>query len=157
VIPKVSKNKKHLSYHPFFVYDKFWSFQISTKEALSTAYLIFRSLYFFIKILIPVLMGRGLVDWILVDHEKLREFHAVPHAVESLKTMDIPRSIFAVMKSPPLEAFPGIDGGNKFIDVFFNHDISHANVHSESKFSTPALKKNPPKIGHHNHIIFSVF
>ena len=90
-------------------------------------------------------MGRGLVDWILVDHEKRREFHAVPHAVESLKTMDIPRSIFAVMKSPPLEAFPGIDGGNKFSDVFFNHDISHANVHSESKFSTSALKKNPKK------------
>ena len=62
----------------------------------------------FIKILISVLMGRGLVDWILVDNEKRREFHAVPHAVESLKTMDIPRSIFAVMKSPPLEAFPGI-------------------------------------------------
>ena len=93
-------------------------------------------------------MGRGLVDWILVDHEKRRKFHAVPHAVESLKTMDIPRSIFAVMKSPPLEAFPSIDGGNKFSDVFFNHDISHVNVHSESKFelrSTSALKKTPKK------------
>ena len=81
-------------------------------------------------------MGRGLVDWILVDHEKRREFHAVPHAVESLKTKDISRSIFAVMKSPPLEAFPGINGGNKFSDVFFNHDVSHAN---ESKFELALL------------------
>ena len=115
------------------------NFQIPTKEALIRACLNFRFLYFVIKIPISVLMGRGLVDWILVDHEKRREFHAVPHAVESLKTMDIPRSIFAVMKSPPLEAFPGINGGNKFSDVFFNHDISHANVHSESKFELACL------------------
>ena len=75
-------------------------------------------------------MGRGLVDWILVDHEKRREFYAVPHAVESLKTMDIQRSIFAQMKSPPLEALTSMDGGKKFNDVFFNHDISHADNNS---------------------------
>ena len=83
----------------------------------------------FIKILISVLMGRGLVDWILVDHEKRREFHAVPHAVESLKIEAGPRSIFARMKSAPLDAFP-INGGKKFNDVFFNHDIIHANIYS---------------------------
>ena len=110
------------------------NFQIPTKEALIRACLNFRFLYFVIKISISVLMGRGLVDWILVDHEKRSQFHAVSHAVESLKTMDIPRSIFAVMKSPPLKAFAGIDGGNKFSNVFFNHDIGHANVHSESEF-----------------------
>ena len=74
-------------------------------------------------------MGRGLVDWILVDHEKRNEFHAVPHAVESLKIEAGPRSIFARMKSAPLDAFP-INGGNKFNDVFFNHDIIHANIYS---------------------------
>ena len=99
-------------------------------------------------------MGRGLVDWILVDHEKRRKFHAVPHAVESLKTMDIPRSIFAVMKSPPLEAFPGIDGGNKFSDVFFNHDISHANVHSESKSELALLIPKNRTSQSHNFVGF---
>ena len=65
-------------------------------------------------------MGRGLVDWILVHHKKRSEFHAVPHAVESLKTKAGPRSIFAQMKSAPLDAFP-INGDNKFNDVFFNY------------------------------------
>merc|ERR1711935_908562 len=78
---------------------------------------------------ILVLMGRGLVDWILVDHEKRNEFHAVPHGVESLKTEAGPRSIFAQMKSAPLDAFP-INGGNKFNEVFFNHDINQANIYS---------------------------
>jgi len=83
---------------------------------------------------ILVLMGRGLVDWILVDHEKRSEFHAVPHAVESLKTEAGPRSIFARMKSAPLDAFP-INGGNKFNDVFFNHDIIHANIYSADNYT----------------------
>jgi hypothetical protein len=78
-------------------------------------------------------MGRGLVDWILLHHKKRSEFHAVPHAVESLKTKAGPRSIFAQMKSAPLDAFP-INGDNKFNDVFFNHDINHANIYSAGGF-----------------------
>ena len=93
------------------------------------SYLISRSLFFTYIFFVLVLMGRGLVDWILVDHEKRNEFHAVPHAVESLKIEAGPRSIFARMKSAPLDAFP-INGGKKFNDVFFNHDIIHANIYS---------------------------
>jgi hypothetical protein len=78
-------------------------------------------------------MGRGLLDWILVDHEKRNKFHAVPHAVESLKTMDIQRSIFAQMRSAPLEAIP-IIGGRQFNEVFFNHDISHGKFYLPSEF-----------------------
>ena len=82
--------------------------------------------YYFLS----VLMGRGLIDWLLVDHDKRNQFHAVPHAVESLKTDAIPRSVFARMKSAPLNAFP-INSQNKFSDVFFNNDlINYGNVYS---------------------------
>ena len=75
-------------------------------------------------------MGRGLIDWLLVDHDKRNQFHAVPHAVRSLKTDAIPRSVFARMKSAPLNAFP-INSQNKFSDVFFNNDlINYGNVYS---------------------------
>lgn len=84
-------------------------------------------------------MGRGLVDWILVDHEKRNEFYAVPHAVESLKSMDIQRSIFAQMIVAPLEAIP-INGGSQFNEVFFNHDITHGKFYLPSEFYNTLLK-----------------
>ena len=73
-----------------------------------------------------VLMGRGLTDWLLRNSEKSQEFYAVPHAVEALTSSvpSISRSIFARMKTAPLEAVP-LNGTIKFQDVFFNEDISH--------------------------------
>merc|ERR1719367_2799729 len=67
---------------------------------------------------ILVLMGRALTDWLLVNHENRDNFHAVPHGVESLKNNAISRSIFARMKSVPLEVFP-LNSNKKFHEVFF--------------------------------------
>ena len=49
-------------------------------------------------------------------------FYAVPHAVESLKSGTNVRTVFARMKTPPLEAF-SMNGSKRFEDVFYNNDL----------------------------------
>ena len=79
---------------------------------------------------IIVLMGRGLTDWLLVDHPKQEMFHAVPHAVDTLGPELSTRVIYARMKIAPIDAEPlasyyatdDFESGIKltFGDVFYN-------------------------------------
>lgn len=82
---------------------------------------------------IIVLMGRGLTDWLLVDHPKQEMFHAVPHAVDTLGSEMSTRVIYARMKIAPIDAEPLASlyqdyGGIKvtFGDVFYNQGAVEA-------------------------------
>ena len=69
---------------------------------------------------ILVLMGRGLTDWLLRDHQSKTLFHPVPHAVSQMTSNLKQRSILARMKIPTSEE--AIKAQMQFKDVFYNRD-----------------------------------
>ena len=79
-----------------------------------------------------ILLGRGMTDWLLLDHSNRNDFYAVPHGVEP---MDKPgtRSVFARMKVVPLDSVP-LNQSIPFKTVFFNEDgNSNKNKMSDEK------------------------